>query len=97
MFTKQACGIDFGAVAILQGAFQNMRQKKPRALKLRMNLFRGPCREGDSQRPKQVRRFSAKVPSRRVQIVRVLARGNRSQQKGLDMHGPVPSRPFETP
>src|SRR5215469_7688024 len=95
MFTQQACSIDFGVVAILQRTFQNMRQEEPSALEVRVNRLDGPSRKGNPYRPKQLRRFTKELTARTIEIVSIFQRSNRCEQKDLNVHRPVPRRPFQ--
>jgi len=80
MFAQQIHYLRPGIVALLQRAFQEMRQEKPRALKLRLNRFGRLPFKGNPHGAKQLRCFSPEFPGWRVQKLLVLSRSHAAQQ-----------------
>jgi hypothetical protein len=72
-----------------------MRQKKSRALKLRMygfSLFAG-C--GNAHDLQQRSRLALKFPARRIEKLLLLLRRCTAKKKCVDMNGPVSRGPFQ--
>jgi hypothetical protein len=95
MFLEQIHDLSRGIRTRLERAFQEMRQEPSSALKLRMNrLGRLSCK-GNPHGTKQLPCLSSELAGWRVQKLGILTWCNAAQQKRLDVHRPVPRRPFE--
>src|SRR6266478_9230690 len=80
---------------VLERAFQNMRQKKSSALKLRVHgLGRLACCR-NARSLQQRRRLTLKLAVGRIEKLLLLLRRCTAKKKCLDMNGPVPCGPFQ--
>src|ERR1700758_4213077 len=95
MFPQDSRRVAWLVLPVFQRTVQNVRQKESRRLKLRINVVGGLSVERNPHGAKEMLPFSSKLPTGRVQKLRVLARRNASQQQRLDVHGPVARRPFQ--